>query len=275
MARIATFILVLTVLAPSHSGLSQFPSPPLGELVVPAAASAHGLANTLFRTDLWVVNLSDSQSISLHLGYLCRTGCDSLPSPPSVPTHSFSLAPGTARLFEDVIATVFSAHESSGALDIYEPGFGAVVRTPFFATSRTYTVDASGQGSFGTAIPAQSWSQATLRSKFVGLASNGGDLSSGFRSNAGVFVYSGRGNVTYRLTDSAGRPLGTPLSVPAALTQQVNDVFQALGAGTAVVRDALLEITTDYPALPYVTAIDNRTGDSVFLPGAIVPQPTQ
>ncbi len=274
MTRTGALVLVLTLGSLPHTGLSQFPAPPLGELVVPAAASAHGLANAFFRTDLWVVNLSESQMISLNLAYLCRTGCESLPSLPNAPTYLFRLGPGEARLFEDVIGSVFAVHESSGALDIYQPGSGTPPRTPFFATSRTYAVDASGQGSFGTAIPALPYTAATLDSKFVGLASNAGDLSSGFRSNAGVFVYSGRGNVTYRLTDSTGNQLGTTLTVPAALTQQVDDVFRAVGAGSVVARDAVLEITTDYPALSYVTVIDNRSGDSEYLPGATVPLPT-
>jgi hypothetical protein len=273
MASRIPFLLALSLFFAPECALSQFPSPPFGELIVPAAASAHGAAGTYFHTDLWVINLSASWPIPLHLAYLCRSGCSTLPALPATPTYSFALAPGEARLFEDVIASVFSAPESSGALDVYAPSFGAGIQVPFFATSRTYSIDASSQGSYGTAIPALSWSQATTHSKFVGLASNGGDLATGFRSNAGAFVYSGGGAITYRLMDSTGHLLGTPLTVEAQLVQQVNDIFQAVGAGGATLRDAVLEITTDNPALPYVTVIDNRTGDSVFLPGVSVPLP--
>lgn len=275
VSRRTTSLLALGLFLAPEWALSQFPAPWGGELIVPAAASAHGIASTYFKTDLWVMNLSASARISLHLAYLCRSGCGSLPTLPSTPTYPFSLAPGEARLFEDVISSVFSVHESSGGLDIYEPSFGASDpnHVPFFATSRTYSIDPSNQGSYGTAIPAFSWSQATTHSKFVGLASNGGDLSGGFRSNAGAFVYSGAGTITYRLMDSTGRLLGAPLTVGAHVVQQVNDIFLAVGAGSATLCDAVLDITTDNPALLYVTVIDNRTGDSTFLPGASVPLP--
>jgi hypothetical protein len=256
--------LALSILA--RVATAQFLPPPFGELIIPAAASAHGLADTFFRSDLWVVNQSTSQPIALNLGYLCRTGCSALQPGPD---YLFVLAPGQSRLFQDVVTSIFSEPETSGALDIYEPG--NIHTTPFFATSRTYTSDASRQGSYGTAVPAFSWAQATRHAMFIGLASNGGDLSDGFRLNAGVFVYCGCGSITYRLMDSNGRTLGTPLTVQAQVVQQVNDVFRAVGVGNAVLFDAVLEVTSDFPAHPYVTVIDNRSGDSIFLPGAFAP----
>ena len=46
--------------------------------------------------------------------------------------------------------------------------------------------------------------------------------------------------------------------------RQVNDLFATAGIGSTVITDAILVAGADQPVFPYVTVIDNVTGDSVF-----------
>lgn len=235
-------------------------------LVVPAAASAHGLGDTYWRTDLWLVNQS-SKRLWLAVQYLCGSGCGSTYVPPLL----FVLEPGQVQLLRDVIGASFQAPGSAGALAIY-PG-NPDTAPAFYAASRTYTMASSGGGSYGSAVPAIDSMQVTQRAMFIGLASNGGDRSSGFRTNVGVAPTHGGGSVTYHLKDSTGQTLGAPLTLKMWRPQQIDDIFSAVGAGDIVTQDAVLEVTTTSFAIPYAIVIDNRTGDSTFLPGAFAPLP--
>jgi len=237
------------------------------KLVVPAAASAHGLQDTYWRTDLWLTNQS-SEHLYLTLQYLCRSGC----GPTSIPSRSVALAPAQTQLISDVIGAFLKAPDTSGAIAIY-PDLSATPAA-FFATSRTYTTASSGGGSYGVAIPAiDSATQATKRTMFIGLASNGRDRSVGFRTNVGVAPSHGGGTVTYHLKDSAGQTIGVPLTFEMWRPQQIDDIFKAVGAGNMVTQNAVLEVTTTVFAIPYAIVIDNGTGDAVFLPGAFAPVP--
>lgn len=255
-------LVLIAVLAPQIAN-SQYPVNEL--MTVPAVASARGLAGTYWRTDLWVVNQSND-SLGITLAYACRSGC----GPNPIPTFSVALQPNEVRLIEDVVNTAFASPETAGALHLYVPCFGC--SAPFFATSRTYSAPSSESGTYGTAVPAFSQSQYTYKAMFLGLASNGGDLSSGFRTNAGVDAIRGC-TVTYHLKDSSGRTLGAPISLPVWRPHQIDDIFLAVGAGGVITQNAVLEITTTAPAVPYVIVIDNRTGDSVFLSGSVASGP--
>lgn len=235
-------------------------------LVVPAVASAQGLGDTYWRTDLWITNQS-AEHLVLTVQYLCRSGCGATASPSQV----IGLAPDQVRLVPDIIGTLFQMPESSGALAIY-PG-PSDTPAAFFAASRTYTVAPSGYGTYGVAIPAIDSTQVTQRAMFIGLASSGSDRTSGFRTNVGAAPTRGGGTVTYHLKDSGGQTLGVPLTLPMWRPQQIDDIFSAVGAGDIVVQDAMLEVTSTARAIPYALVIDNRTGDSVFLPGAFAPIP--
>jgi hypothetical protein len=243
--------------------LAQGPYPPrpVSRLTIPAAASIHGLAGTFFKTDIWVMNQSFTTSIGVGLDYSCST-CD------SVSYSNIPLAPREARLLVDVVQSVFSRPETAGAIQLtWLTDVGSVA-----ATSRTYSDAHSGNGTYGTAVPALIYSQATTSTLFLGLANNGGDLTSGYRSNVGAVnanALIGAGvppwaSVTYALYDSNGTLLGSPISRSVHWTAQVNDVFRAAGVGSLVTRNVSLVVTSDLPVYAYVTVIDNQTGDSVF-----------
>jgi hypothetical protein len=178
-----------------------------------------------------------------------------------------SLAPGEIRLFTDIVASLFLAPESRGAVLIEQCIWPPAPPDPFFAVSRTYTeTAAAGRGTNGTAVPSFSPEQATRIAVFIGLASNAGDFGGGHRSNCGI-VHWNANPVAVRITlrDSSGATLASgSFSVSDPL--QLNDVFAALGVPGLVTTNASLTVESEAPVFPYVTVIDNQSGDSIFLP---------
>ena len=224
-----------------------------GRLVVPTAASIHGLNGTYFRTDLDLLNQSFTDPVTVDLTY-----------PRASRTVTVSLNPREARTFRDIVGTSFQSPETFGGIVISWSG------GPVVASSRTYTVGAGG-GSIGTRIPAVEDSARLNAATFVAVASSGGVLTSGFRSNVGFFNpgYSdGSGGVvtvTFALYDALARPLGAPRTVSVGGSLQINDVFSACGAGGVTTKNARLVVTSDMPVFSYVTVIDNLTGDSFYV----------
>lgn len=124
-------------------------------------------------------------------------------------------------------------------------------------------------------MPAES---ATGSSVFVGLGNNGGNRNGGFRTNAGAYnplPYPAHLKFWLYRNDGNGQSI-SPSGVLGTYSatwgpneaKQVNDIFTAVGAGSAVTTNALLFVTSDLAVIPYVTIVDNVTGDS------IVPGPT-
>jgi hypothetical protein len=233
-------------------------------LTIPASASAHGAAGTFFHTDLWLVNMSkhDTQQITATLRCQSGTPCEAV-------TRTIPLGPRQSRLIKDVVANLFGRPEKAGAIELtFDALLGDVC-----ATSRTYT-PALPSPTNGTAIAALEASEARLRTMIPGLASSGGTRTSGFRSNAGVYNPSGRAvDVTLTLHDESAGQLGTLTRTWGPHeAMQINDVYAALGAGSAVSEAAYLIVEATGAVFPYVTVIDNQSGDSVFLTGAGDPQ---
>jgi plastocyanin len=235
---------------------------PAGSLTIPASASIHGLNGTYFRTDLRLLNQSYTDSVTVDLDY-----------PGVGHSGSVTLAPREARELRDVVGTFFAAPETSGGITIRWSG------GPVIASSRTYTDGAAG-GTIGTQIPALEDYRSMTGALFVALSSSGGDLTKGFRSNAGVFnpgYYAAQASatVTFVLYDSLGHPLGIPLTTQVGGTVQINNIFAALGAGTVATKNARLVVTSSVPVFSYVTVIDNITGDSFYVPAEYTSNPFQ
>src|SRR6185369_3836340 len=128
-----------------------------------------------------------------------------------------------ARAFTDVIGAFFQDPETAGAIELsWESVLGEIA-----AFSRTYTPSLPAPTN-GTAIPALPASAATKRALLGGLATNGPDRSSGFRTNAGAYNPHGEPvTVTFALVGTEGQPLGSPVTRTAGPNEafQINDVF--------------------------------------------------
>ncbi len=250
-----TILLILVCLATGHL-VAAVPGP-THTLYIPTSASIHGNAGTFFHTDLWVFNRSFDSSLSVTANYRCFTG----PCSPTPASSSFVLAPRESRLFGDAVVSLFGMAETAGAIELIYTADAQDLA----ATTRTYTPSLP-LATNGTAVPALSISDARTRALFLGLGSNAGNLTSGFRTNAGAYNPGPRASVvTYTLFRHDGTLIGSAsVTLQSQSAGQINDVFLAAGAGSMVTTDAFLVVTSKLPVFPFVTVVDNQSGDSVY-----------
>jgi len=233
--------------------------------IVPTVASAHGKAGTYFRSDLWIANQS-TERLTFFLDYRCSVACP----PWQGGSPQVTLEPGETRQFDDVVRTIFNRPESRGALSVGHCIVLPSPDSPFSVISRTYTDAPGGSGTNGTVVPGFGEGWRILSASFIGLAANAGDLRTGYRTNVGIVgMYSVPDHpISVRLTlrDSTGALIGAG-TVSVGDPVQINDVFAALGAPDVVTTNATLHVeSSDGYFIPWVTVIDNQSGDSNFLP---------
>jgi hypothetical protein len=231
------------------------PPPSARTLYVPTSASIHGSGGAFFHTDLWAFNRSFDSSLTVSAIYRCFAG-------PCVPAgSSFTLAPRESKLFTDVGVTLFALPETAGAIELTYTS----TSDSLAATTRTYTPNLPSPTN-GTAIPAVPLAEARTRALFLGLGSNGGNLASGFRTNVGAYNQGSFDSVvTYTLLQQNGALIGSATRTLSARTAgQINDIFLAAGAGSTVTTNAVLVVTSTLPVFPFVTVVDNQSGDSVY-----------
>lgn len=119
-------------------------------------------------------------------------------------------------------------------------------------------------------IPALPQSAAKMRALFLGLAW-GGSFSTGSRSNAGAYNPNETSvDIAFTLHDGDGTLLGTVTRTyaPQEAYQLSPNIFDLVGAGSAVTSNAYLVVTATAPVFPYVSVVDNVSGDSSFLPAS-------
>jgi hypothetical protein len=226
-------------------------------LTIPASVSRHGNAGTFFHTDLWAKNLSGTNPIVVTARLRCFPG-QSCPAS----AKTFTLAPRQTTLFADVVGVFFGAAEAAGAIELtWDTNDGALA-----ATSRVYTPSLPAP-TFGAAIPALTAADAGMRAVFLGAGGSGGNLGTGFRTNAGAYnPGSVPVTVTYRLEDQTGAALGAPVIFTLGPNEpnQINDVFAVAGVPATVTVNASLVATATAPVFFNVTIIDNQSGDSIY-----------
>ncbi|MCM3877373.1 MAG: hypothetical protein NEA02_13280 [Thermoanaerobaculia bacterium] len=233
-----------------------FLSPSL--VTIPSSASIHGVGGTFFHSDLWVMNLSFSETATVTARYRCFAGqtCDTAP-------RTLTLGPRASLLHSDAVSSLFASPETAGAIELtFDPTVGDIA-----ATSRVYTPSLPAP-TFGASVPGQLSNRAMTHAVFLGLGSSGGAAGSGFRTNAGAYnPNSSAVSVTLELHRADGTPLGAPLTRTweAHETFQINGAFAAVGAGGAVTTDAWLAVSASAPLFPFVTVIDNQSGDSTWV----------
>jgi hypothetical protein len=227
-------------------------------VTVSAAASIHGANGTFFHTDAWIDNplgvaLSVTATYHCYAGQNCGNG-----------TATFNIDAGAAMTFTDIVSTLFDAPETAGAIS-FAYSSGSYVSTLHVVT-RTYTPSLPNP-TVGAVLEGRPAVDAVGAATFVGLANNGGDRSAGFRTNVGLYNPSAyTASVTFTLTTTDGTPIGQPVTQAwgSKEARQINDIFSAAGAEGTVTNDAVVRVKSTLPAFPYVTVIDNQTGDSVI-----------
>jgi len=238
-------------------GGSADPTTTLQTATIPSVASIHGQNGSFFHTDIWIYDRT-SDDLSVTARFRCLTGLSCSDS-----TATFTVGAFASRTISDVVPTLFGLSETAGALELTvtsEENAWAL-----YTLSRTYSpaLPAPTTGASLAALPA---SAASGGIAFVGIAGSGGNLSTGFRTNAGFYnPQETSANVALTLATSASATIGTTsLTLAPHEATQLNDIFASVGQGSVVTNDALLFVSSTVPIFAFTTVIDNRTGDFVY-----------
>jgi photosystem II stability/assembly factor-like uncharacterized protein len=229
-------------------------APPESKVTLPAAASLPGAAGTFFHSDARIWNASPTAFTTVTARYACFTGdCGDA-------EQSFLLGPRRMMVLDDVVASLFHAPGTGGAIEFVSP-------QPLVVTSRLYTPDRSAP-TLGMFVPALAPARASPLLVINGL-SHPASTGSGVRVNVGVFNQADVAQVvTYRIFDGSGTKLGEVSRFFAAREIfQINDVFAFLRVSAAVESAyCVMEASELLPLLAYGAVIDNRSQDPIFIP---------
>src|SRR6185503_20271287 len=178
-----------------------------------------------------VLNTAVSASANVTLRYRCFSGsCGN-------PTQTVTLAPREMRAFDDLIASLFAAPESGGAIQ-FDSDQQIVVNSRLYTPSRPAPTNGMG-------VPGLPESGATATAVLTSL-SHSADPSAGFRSNVGAYNANDVAQtITFTLYDPAGTQIGQISAGAAPRTSvQVSNVFAAAGL-TRDVPDAYCVVHGD------------------------------
>jgi hypothetical protein len=238
---------------PLASGSGSARSAPAFERTVAAAAHAPGVFESLWRTDVAVVNASGAE-VAVDVAFVPAGGGEPV-------TKTERVAPGT-RAWSDVLVSLFgldAGSSISGALHFRSDG-------PLVISSRTFNVTA--QGSFGAHLAGLDRSLALTPQRPGVLPQLKRTAST--RTNVGL-ANPGTSPVSVaillRAADGAELGIEKLVTVPAGGLVQENDVFASCGAGDAPIAWARIEVrSAGGAAFAYASVIDNQTGDPVIVP---------
>lgn len=221
-----------------------------------AGRVTNGLGQT-FVTDVRIFNPSYTNSATALIEYFPAKIGPNASAANSIVVNVPSR--GTA-LLDDVTGT---AHlNSSGTIGALRVSSA----TPLAVTSRVY-LDRGAAGTLGQFVPAQPRSAALRRGVLPQLA-NRADLSSGFRTNLGVYNPN-LSDVTLRLElrDAAGALVGQSTLIVGAQSQQQNAISVYFpGVDLANANNITLSFDASAPVFVYAAVNDNVSGDSAFVP---------
>lgn len=238
---------------PATSGSASARSAPSFERTVAAVAHAPGVHESLWRTDVALVNASEAE-VGVDVRFVPAGGERPV-------TKTERLAPGT-RAWSDVLVSLLGLDAGSpisGALHFRSDG-------PLVVSSRTFNV--TEKGSFGAHLAGIERARALTPERPGVLPQLKRTAST--RTNVG-FANPGTSPVSIAILLRAadGTELGIEklVTVPAGGLVQENDVFASCGAGDAELAWARIEVrTAGGEAFAYASVIDNRTGDPTIVP---------
>lgn len=248
--RRLTHLLLLSLMTASLAS-AQFVAP---GATIPVVASAPGLNNTDWRTDVSVVNLGTADtSIVLLLLPEIRNGVPSFE--PVITEEPIVIAAGSQRTMRNIVETVFDMSDTKGALSVFSAD-GA----PLVVSARIYTRGDDG-GSYGQNVEGllvanDAWTAGISHDDF-------------YRTNIGIYLPfdPAPGTTTrfrIRVYDKDGEEVGIgTINFSTAGVQQLS--LSAFGVGTLLdgyVEFDALDPTVDFYA--YASRVDQISGDAVF-----------
>ena len=245
--------------------LADVPSTAATDLVVPVVARTAGLNGTVWSTSLEIHNTGDGiAQIAL---FFNRSNQNNTTPAASAQAE---IQPRASLVFGDLLDEAFALADDVGSVDI-------VSSEPVFAHARIANYGGAA-GSYGQSAPAVPVAWALGEDDAPGTNPDAGKATlfecredADFRCNLGV---SSVANVPLTVTVAAwigSDPAGTPLALeldPFSHTQ-VNRVLQAMGipATTGVRIEVSAAPGSSGRFFAYMSSVDNRSGDAVFLLG--------
>ena len=240
MRRLITALVVLALVA---TAAPVFALNSGTEIIVPAAGRG-----TPWVTDLYVANPGDT-TVTGSIFWLVRGQSNTSPTP-----ISFSIAPGSTAIYEDIILTEFGLESAGGAF--YVTADGTVI-----VNSRIYASDGSatfGQGFEGVPVPGATQMGGTAT--VVGLSYN-----SAFRTNIYATAGSQGAAIDVTLLDPAGSVISSASLQLGAWEPYLRRVDQ-LFAGVANFDNATLQADVASGSVVIgASKVDNESTDPTTL----------
>jgi len=219
--------------------------------IIAGTASAAGVGDAFFVTDVRLYNPDPENTITVHLSFLRRdvdsSGATEFP---------VEIPPRRGVALNDVLSTFFGLTDVSGSIRLRSD-------SPFLASSRTYNVGGEA-GTFGSFIPGLSPDDALQQGILLQVVNDSADT--GFRANIG-FTNPGLTTVTVTVkvyNADTGELIGERgHSVPPRAFSQINNIFRFVGQRTLFTVNAVVEFTADAPLLAYAAVLDNTSDDPI------------
>lgn len=207
-----------------------------------------------WRTDMRIFN-SDSAPADVTLTFYPEG------APESPKSATITVAPGTIREVNDVLADTFGAKNTGGAVAIDNPSSKGLV-----ITARTY--NSTSSGTYGQYIPAVTEDQAASTST-RGLELLQVEDSDRFRTNIGLVEVSGQSakvELTFSDPYSKATPVYTVDLKPNEF-RQLNGIIKQLGGGqTYNSRVTVKVVSGSGKVSAYASVVDNQTQDPTYVP---------
>ncbi len=220
--------------------------------LIAGAASLTGLNHANWKTQVSIVN-PDSVSHTINLYYVARGAG----WPGVLLSGPINLSPKQAWFSDDPLAGL---RPTSGMMYVVADSPGPVV------TTRTYN-DVAGVGRFGQGIAAQAIGSSPASELILPMAHSGAGQ---YHANLGlVQADSGSFTVEVSIYSSGGSLLATKSYTRSGAFDQITDIFDDMGLGSAAVTGAWIRVklTSGSPAYwtTYLSLIDETTGDPTYI----------
>jgi hypothetical protein len=245
-------------------------SPSEGEdtrLWLPGAAHLTGLNDSQWRTDVTFFNGAD-QATTSRLDYYPET-----PSADHYFYEFFGVQPEASFPFKDIVQELVGDFETKGYFVLRSLDGNPVPRI----AARTYNQDVAG-GTFGQNLLAFGEEDLVAEGgvAFIPGVANSSSSSAGFRTNLGVINTDPDTWLSLRVTvyaeDGSVAGQRDSWSIEPGQSRQPN-LFQLVGLASVEMEGSVkIEVLSGGPAAIYVSEIDNRTQDPIFIPA--IPDPT-
>ncbi len=227
--------------------------------LIPAAASANGYGGSDWRTQVSITNAtSETRQATI---YFVR---DSAAWPGVLLSGPVSIGPRRSFYLDDILATLRPA---SGLLHVVLDEPGPVV------TTRTYN-RASDGSTFGQGIPGIPLIGGAAPDEMIVPMVHSG--AGRFHTNLGL-VQASTGSMTVEISiyTAGGTLLGTRQRILNDGWDQINDVFNWMGIGSAIVEGgwASVRVVAGSPDAwtCYASVVDDETGDPTYVAGVETP----